>query len=197
MVIQAVREHGSDVGMDQIAESAGTSKAVFYRYFADKADLYRRVGRKLAAGLVADIAAAVDAETDDRTMLKAGVTAYLRLLDEDPELYRFVVHNPVLSKTDTDAVADYTGMVGALITAIFDTRLEQLHLESATSAPWGAAVVGAVRAAGDWWLEHPGSTSRDDLAESLTTLVWGGISTVHRAAGRTVDSTAPEGMFRS
>jgi AcrR family transcriptional regulator len=34
--------------MGQIAEAAGTSKAVFYRYFADKNDLYQSVGRKLA-----------------------------------------------------------------------------------------------------------------------------------------------------
>jgi AcrR family transcriptional regulator len=50
-VIQAVRDHGAGVGMDQIAEAAGTSKAVFYRYFADKNDLYQS-GRKLAGSLL-------------------------------------------------------------------------------------------------------------------------------------------------
>ena len=39
--------------------------------------------------------------------------------------------------------------------------------------PWGAAIVGLVKAAGDWWLEHPTVMTRAELAESLTILLWG------------------------
>ena len=180
VVIDAVRKHGANVGMDQIAASANTSKAVFYRYFEAKADLYRLVGRKLASDLAAGISAAVGAETDDRTMLAAGVNAYLTLLDEEPELYRFVVHNPVLDAASGGKFADYSSVVSELICSIFHARLTERGLSPVPARPWGVAVVGAVRAAGDWWLDHP-VLSRDELAEYLTTLLWNGMAGAHIA----------------
>ncbi|MEP6853065.1 MAG: TetR/AcrR family transcriptional regulator [bacterium] len=184
--VDAVRAHGAGVGMDQIAAAAGTSKAVFYRYFADKADLYRSVGRMLAGALVARVTAAVGAEDDHRARLAAGVNAYLRLLDEDPELYRFVVHNPVLEGSG-ERFADYTSVVSDLITALFDARLRERGADPEPADPWGVAVVGAVRAAGDWWLENPGRP-RAELAEDLTDLLWSGMVAVgsgHLATERT------------
>jgi AcrR family transcriptional regulator len=174
-VITAVREHGSAVNMDQIAASAGTSKAMFYKYFSDKAELYRVVGRKLAGDLVAEVAAAVGAESDDRTMLRAGVDAYLRLLDTEPQLYRFVVHNPAVG------TVDYSSVISELISSIFDSRLSERGLPGDPAGPWGIAVVGAVRAAGDWWLENPG-LSRQELSDYLTALLWDGMNAAHTAS---------------
>lgn len=180
-VVAAVREHGAGVGMDQIAAAAGTSKAVFYRYFSDKADLYRSVGRRLADNLVASVTAAVGVHhtedgADHRAMLAAGVNAYLRLLDEDPELYRFVVHNPAIEGS-AERFADYTSVVSDLITSLFAVRLRERGADPRPASPWGVAIVGAVRAAGDWWLDHPGR-SRAQLADDLTELLWNGMAAV-------------------
>lgn len=166
-VIQAVRDHGAGVGMDQIAEAAGTSKAVFYRYFADKNDLYQSVGRKLAGSLLDDIARAVDAGSDDMTRLEAGIDAYLRLLEDEPELYRFVVHNPSLGDA---TVTSYSSLVSELVTGIFVDRLESRRCSSAGALPWGIAVVGGVRAAADWWWSQP-VDSRPDRAQLVRYLV--------------------------
>lgn len=196
-VIAAVRAHGADVGMDRIAASGGTSKAVFYRYFTDKDDLNRCVGRRLATDVVGGIRAAVSAETDDRTMLVAGVNAYLDLLERDPQLYRFVVHHRVdvagpgggggadssggTGAGDDDG--DYTSMVDDLIVGIFSTRLGRLDLDTAAARPWGVAVVGAVRAVGDWWLAHP-DVPRREVSDYLTALLWNGMSGAHLPAAR-------------
>ncbi len=178
-VIAAVRAHGADVGMDRIASAGGTSKAVFYRYFTDKDDLNRCVGRRLAADVVGGIRAAVSAETDDRTMLVAGVNAYLDLLERDPQLYRFVVHHRVDVAGDSgDDGADYTSMVDDLIVDIFRTRLGRLELDTAAARPWGVAVVGAVRAVGDWWLAHP-KVPRREVSDYLTALLWNGMAGAH------------------
>lgn len=167
-----VEQHGASVGMDQIAAFAGTSKAVFYRHFTDKADLYRAVGQQLAADLGDQLGAKITRQHEPRAMVTAGIDAYLAVLDKNPELYRFVVSNPVVQRAGTDPVADYTGLIA--------TRLDQLiaqlpapHADPVLRRPWGTAIVGLVKAAGDWWLEHPGSMSRSQLAESLTTLLWG------------------------
>ena len=196
-VIAAVREHGADVGMDQIAAAAGTSKAGVYRYFADKDDLNRCVGRRLAADVVGGIQAAVSAETDDRTMLVAGVNAYLSLLEHDPQLYRFVVHQRGASGPSGTDGADYTSMVDDLIVEMFTSRLGRLELDLAAARPWGTAVVGAVRAVGDWWLANP-QIPRVEVLDYLTALLWNGMAGAHLpsakvdpANGRT--STAPVG----
>jgi len=173
-VIQAVREHGAGVGMDQIAETAGTSKAVFYRYFADKNDLYQSVGRKLAGGLLDDIARAVDAESDDMTRLEAGIDAFLRLVEDEPELYRFVVHNPSLGDT---TVTSYSSLVSELVTGIFVDRLAARRCVTAGALPWGVAVVGGVRAAADWWWAQPadGRPDRSLLVRYLVALMYRGM----------------------
>jgi len=44
---------------------------------------------------------------------------------------------------------------------------------------WGFAIVGAVRAAADRWLEEP-TISRDTLAAHLTDLLWSGARSASR-----------------
>ena len=170
LTASCVEQHGATVGMDQIAAFAGTSKAVFYRHFADKADLYRAVGQQLAGSLGDQLATAMSRQSDPRSLLRAGIDTFLAVLDRSPQLYRFVVRNPVIQQAGGDAVADYTGQVAA--------RLDQLiaalpGADPVLRRPWGAAIVGLVKAAGDWWLDHPDAMTRAELAESLTTLLWG------------------------
>jgi AcrR family transcriptional regulator len=170
--VACVEQHGASVGMDQIAAFAGTSKAVFYRHFADKADLYRAVGQQLAAGLGEQLSAKIAQQRDPRAMIAAGIDAYLAALDKNPELYRFVVRNPVVERAGGDPVADYTGLIAAKL----DELIAQLPGPAngpTQRAPWGIAIVGMVKAAGDWWLDHPGTLTRTQLAESLTGLLWG------------------------
>jgi AcrR family transcriptional regulator len=191
-VIAAVRAHGADIGMDQIAAATGTSKAAIYRYFADKDDLNRCVGRRLASDVVGGIEAAVSAETDDRTMLVAGVNAYLSLLEDDPQLYRFVVHHRVSAGDG----ADYTSMVDDLIVGMFTARLDRLELDPAAARPWGTAVVGAVRAVGDWWLAHP-ELPRSAVSDYLTALLWNGMAGAHLPPARVeVGATASSARRR-
>ena len=42
--VTAIDLHGPGAGIAEIAEQAGVSKPVLYRYFSDKDDLYRAVG---------------------------------------------------------------------------------------------------------------------------------------------------------
>ena len=165
-----VEQHGAEVGMDQIAAFAGTSKAVFYRHFTDKADLYLAVGQQLASTLADQLAAAIARQSDPRAMIQAGIDAFLAVLDRNPQVYRFVVRNAVVQRAGEDPVADYIGRIAA--------RLDELigalpASEPLLRRPWGAAIVGLVKAAGDWWLEHPTVMTRAELAESLTMLLWG------------------------
>ena len=185
--VACVEQHGAAVGMDQIAAFAGTSKAVFYRHFADKADLYRAVGQQLAAGLGDQLSSKIAEQRDPRAMVAAGIDAYLAVLDRNPELYRFVVSNPIVQRAGGDPVADYTGLIAARLDELIG-QLPGSAPDPTLRLPWGTAIVGLVKAAGDWWLDHPGSMDRGQLAESLTMLLLGGTGSLRQA----LDAALPE-----
>src|SRR4051794_23207465 len=50
--LAAVGRHGAGVGMEEIAAEAGTSKAVVYRHFTDRSELYVAVCARVAGQLV-------------------------------------------------------------------------------------------------------------------------------------------------
>lgn len=179
--------------MDQIAAFAGTSKAVFYRHFADKADLYRAVGQQLAAGLGDQLSFKIAEQRDPRAMVTAGIDAYLSVLDRNPELYRFVVSNPIVQRAGGDPVADYTGLIAARLDALI-ASLPGDQLDPVLSRPWGTAIVGLVKAAGDWWLDHPDAMNRRQLAESLTMLLLGGAGSLREALDTALDGSTSEAV---
>jgi AcrR family transcriptional regulator len=183
-VIEAVREQGPGVDMDDIARVSGVAKPVFYRYFTDKADLYLAVGREVAERIVTDVTAAVDgAQGSPRGMLAAGVDTFLRWVERDPDLYRFVLQRPVTAST----VSDYSAVVGMHISRVTGDVLRAAGVDSGVAEPWGFAMVGAVRSAAERWLDQQ-SMSREALAAYLTDLLWSGCRT---AFAGTVDPPVP------
>jgi AcrR family transcriptional regulator len=194
--LRAVRRHGASAGMDQIAAEAGTSKPVVYRYFTDKADLYLAVGQRVAQGLVDQITTAIDGQQDGRAMLAAGVDAYLRMIEDEPELYRFVVHHTLLDRpVENDPVADYSSLLGSYISRRLGDLMREVGLDSGAAEPWGFGLVGLVRSAGEWWLERQ-SMSRQALADYLTSLVWSGFAGAYAAAGVAVEDAPPVRLLR-
>jgi AcrR family transcriptional regulator len=186
--IRAVRRHGPGVGMDDVATEAGTSKTVVYRHFADRADLYLAVCGRVAEVLVTQIRAAMDGAAGARATTAAGIDAYLRIVEADPEVYRFVVHRPVLDRpldgrVAIDPVGDLVSLLGDHAAAVIAGRLERTGADRTAAAPWGHGVVGMVHAAADHWLAsggRDGSTgmTRDAVAAHLTQLAWTGLSGV-------------------
>ncbi len=190
--ISAIREYGAGVGMDQIAAVAHTSKPVIYRYFTDKADLHRAVVGRAAADLLERLVAALESVTDPRDTIAAGIDAFLAMLDDDPELYRFVVSH----QSDTAGLMrEYVAGIGAIITQRLADYLAAAGRNPSGATPGGVAIVGFIRAAADWWIEHPDQMTRADLTEYLTSLLWGGAAGVYALAGITVDNRPPEHLF--
>ena len=171
-VIEAVRERGPGVGMDDVTAVSGVAKPVFYRYFADKADLYLAVGREVAERIVLDVRTAVDTHTTPRGMLAAGVDAFLLWVERDPDLYRFVLQRPYTAST----VSDYSAVVGMHVSRVTGDLLRGAGLDSGVAEPWGFAMVGAVRAGAERWLDQR-TMSREALAAYLTDLLWSGCRT--------------------
>lgn len=177
--ILAIRAHGAGVGMDDVAAQAGTSKTVVYRHFADRTQLYLAVCARVAGILSGQVRAAMDRATHPREKAAAGIEAYLRLIEHDPEVYRFVVHRPLVDRAlAEDPVADLATLVGDQAAAVIAAQLVRSGSDTSAATTWGHAIVGLVRGAGDNWLARPAGVTRDVLATQLTDLAWAGLSGV-------------------
>ena len=176
--VEVVRAEGAGVGMDDIARHSGIAKPVYYRYFTDKAGLHLAIGVAAAKSVVRQVTNALDQEQTVRSKLAAGIDVYLRIIEADPEVYRFVVHAAPPSRVvDSDPVDDYATVVGLHATRTFGTLLRQSGSDAGAAEPWGFGVVGMIRSAADRWLEHP-SMSRSALVGYLTDLVVPGLLAV-------------------
>ncbi|ALE79488.1 TetR family transcriptional regulator [Pseudonocardia sp. AL041005-10] len=197
--IGAIRRHGAGIGMDEIAASAGTSKTVVYRHFGDRAGLYTAICESVAGVLLAEVRRATaealsDAGRGPRAAVAAGIDAYLRLIEIDPELYRFVVQRPLLTqgatrraptadtgRTETsDPVNDLVTVIGDEVAVVIAGNLGTAAGAGidpgAAARIWGHAIVGLVRGAADDWLARPDGTPRERIAAHLTDLAWSGLS---------------------
>ncbi|HZC73302.1 MAG TPA: TetR/AcrR family transcriptional regulator [Jatrophihabitans sp.] len=185
--LDAVKEFGSDVGMDQIAAAAHTSKPVIYRYFAHKGDLYRAVGERVIAQVVTALRG-VPVDSDPQALLRASIDAYLQLVEQNPKLFRFV--------TELHAGnGDFSRPVVDVLSAALGEQLRSIGLDPTGAEPWGEAAVGFIRSASLWWLDHPGTMTRVQLREYLAALLWGGGAGVFQFAGREVEARPHPDVF--
>ncbi len=173
--IAAVREYGPDLSVEQIADKAGTSRAVIYRHFTDKTDLYVAIGKTVADMFVAQLARALAAVDDLEQGIAVGVEVYLQAVDSDPSLYRFTVRHPLLSRSGRDdPAATASEVLAGFLSSRFGDLLRAAGGDSGAAEPWGYGLVGLVRTTGEWWMERR-TMSRAALAHHLSTLIWSGV----------------------
>jgi AcrR family transcriptional regulator len=173
--IAAIRTHGAGVAMDDVAAAACTSKTAVYRHFADRTQLYIAVCERVAQVLLGQVRAAMDGATGPRAKTAAAIAAYLRLIEHDPQVYRFVVHRPL---ADADLVADLVSLIGDQVADVIAEQLSAAGVDPSPAVPWGHGLVGMVRSAADNWIARPSGMSKDELADHLTALAWTGLSRV-------------------
>ncbi len=169
----AVRTHGAGVSVAEMAASAGITKPVLYRHFDDRADLQRAVGQRAAEDLMEKMAPALSEDLAPRAQIAAVVDAFLGGIEDEPELWRFVVHNPAERETATEIVEDVRGQIALVLSQLLGARLRAAGRDSGGAEAWAYGLVGMVQSAGDWWLERR-TMSRADLTGYLTALIWDG-----------------------
>jgi AcrR family transcriptional regulator len=189
--IAAVAKKGPDVGMDDVAAEAGVSKPVLYRHFTDKSDLYLAVGQKATEVLMDRMGPALAAEGSIRDRIERIVDAYLSVIEENPNLYRFVVKGSFVDRpVEKDVVAEDKNLIAATLARIIGDYLRAFDMDSGGAEPWAHALVGMVQNAGDWWLDRQ-TMSRANLSDYLATIIWHALDGLLRSAGVEIDPATP------
>ncbi|MFN2494924.1 MAG: TetR family transcriptional regulator [Pseudonocardiaceae bacterium] len=179
----AIRKHGPDVAMEHIAAEAGISKPILYRYFQDKADLYMAVSEQATQVMRTALLSGLGAQAEPRALLGLVIDTYLTFIEEQPDLYRFVVRRSFPDRpVQRDPVTTNNELIAGTLTTIFSDRLRELQMDPGGAATWAHAGVGMVQAAGDWWLERR-TLSREALRDYLLMMIWGALDGILRAGG--------------
>lgn len=170
---RVIQRDGPDASMLAIAAEAGISKPILYRHFGDKGGLYRALARRHVDPLIERIRAELHQHTEFEVRARATVGAYLSMISQNLNLYRFLMDRA--TSEDSRTRADLGMMVRRLGEELADQLVaEQRVGDRRRSRIVAHAVVGMVQAAGEWWLEHP-EVGEEEIIADLTGAVVGAI----------------------
>jgi AcrR family transcriptional regulator len=174
--VAAVRRTGPSFAVDDVARSAGVSKTVIYRYFTDKDELVDAVLERISTViLVPRLLGEISGDhPDDRTALRSVISAFVALIEDEPELYRFAyAHTGRSGRADLVATTEH--QISDALAARMAERLAEAGRPTEPATTWAYGVVGMVQLATHWW-----STARTvpatELVDQLTALADGGLS---------------------
>ncbi|MFN2544228.1 MAG: TetR family transcriptional regulator [Actinomycetota bacterium] len=189
--IECLRREGPDASMDDIAAEAGVTKPILYRYFRHKADLYDSLAARYLDLVAASLRKPMRRKDHPRAVLRSAIDAYIRLVERDTEIYRFLTRRGRLSGWSGEGpVQDFMRCLGDEIGLVLGERLREAGLDSGPAEVWGHAIVGMISSAVDWWVDRP-VLPRARLVGYLTDLLWGGFGGSGRPAVPVASSSDP------
>ncbi len=174
--VDSVRRTGPELAVNDVARTAGVSKTVLYRYFADKDELVDAVLDQISTEialprLLGELAAD---RVGDEELVRAVVAALVAIIEDEPALYRFAYAQAGRAGR-ADLVAQTEREVAEALAGVMGERMADVGLDPTPTRTWAYGTVGMVQLAAYWW-----STARtvpaEQLIDQLTALAWGGLS---------------------
>lgn len=171
--VDAIREIGPGITMEQLAKAGGVTKPILYRHFGDRDGLIRAIAEQFSTDLLTTITTPLSADVDAKALLRSTVDSYVGFIERETNLYRFMVQHP----ERTGGVPGMTGLVDLIarqVAQVAGERLRDAGRDSGAAVPWAYGIVGLVHQAGDWWVDDR-TMSRDTLVTYLVNLLWEGL----------------------
>lgn len=170
---RVIQRDGPDASMLAIAAEAGISKPILYRHFGDKGGLYRALAARHVDPLIERIRDELHRGTAFEVRARATVGAYLSMISQNLNLYRFLMDRA--TSEDQRTRSDLGMMVRRMGEELAELMVGEGRIGDRLLAQITAhAVVGMVQAAGEWWLEHP-EVGEEEIIDNLTAAVVGAV----------------------
>ena len=131
------RQVGARAVLREIAEEAGTAKPKIYRHFTDKSDLFQAIGERLRDMLWAAIFPAIDISADPaREVIQRSVEKYVDLVDEHPNVCRFLIQGRFAEQSESTMRALNEGRdITLAMAAMFNEELREME-STAPRSSW-------------------------------------------------------------
>jgi AcrR family transcriptional regulator len=170
--------HGAS--LDEIAQTAGISKALIYEHFASKRDLHASLLHAHVAEIFRRLQANAEAGTTGEERLRGGIDAFLGFVEEHREAWRALFRDaadPEVADLLQSVQAQATGVIAALIAAdpgarpdpTVTERERELRIETHAQL-----LSGAVQSLANWWHDRQDVT-RAQLVDRAMEFTWIGI----------------------
>ncbi len=163
----AIRASGPAAGLADVATVAGLTRSAVYAAFADRDALIDALAERHAERIVDQIQGIVRGLSDPREQTRACVDILAAWYDEEPHLANALSHS-------LTGVGNGSFLVDALA-GVLKVGFELRGLESSPAEPWARGLIGAVSATVQWWAQTH-STSRTEVVDHLTSLIWSGFA---------------------
>jgi AcrR family transcriptional regulator len=166
-----------NVSMDDIADSAGVSKALVSQHFESKDELYLEVMRSFQRQIAETVLPAWTRDLPQEERFWRGFVAFFKFVEQNKEAWGVLYRDAV--EIDNAMVKGIHSLNTELAEAIADAFAKDLEgrdadplvVQYATAA--GHAVVGSCHALADYWLDHP-DESIYRIAGTAMAVLWKG-----------------------
>jgi len=177
--LAAIRKRGSNAGMDEIAAEIGVSKTVLYRYFSDKNDLIRAtMQRFIELTLMPRVYEAISLDAAEYQLVRSAMAAYVGTVDEDPEVYRFIMGNG----SGQSSLAEFEKLFAEVVSTVIVDKGRERGAKTEGAMLWSYVLVGGIQLATHWWTTDK-TMSREEVIDYLTMMAWSAIEGMMRAGG--------------
>jgi AcrR family transcriptional regulator len=177
-----------NVSMDDVAESAGVSKALVYQHFESKDELYMEVQRHFQQQIAETVLPAWSADRPPEERFWRGFVAFFEFVEQNKEawgvLYRDAVEiDQSMIKGIHSINAELAETIAEAFLVVLKERGNSNPIMSQYALAAGHAVVGSCHALADFWLDHP--------EESVLRMAATGMAVLWQGFDRLIDDGQP------
>jgi AcrR family transcriptional regulator len=164
-------------GLDEIAASAGITKAVIYDHFGSKEELHRTLLELRLGDLLGVVAEAISRATTPEDRTRAGIEALLEFMERDRFAWRALFRDP----GGGAAIGDFHNHLQRRVTEVV---VGWITAELPSGRPADARLMaevlaelfkGALSGVANWWYEHP-EIPRQALVDITMSFAWNGLA---------------------
>ncbi|WP_405163478.1 TetR/AcrR family transcriptional regulator [Nocardia sp. NBC_01499] len=166
----AIREHGPQASLVEVARHAGFGRSAVYALFPSRNAMLAALSKRHVARIMTTLAERTRGADDPRERVSAFIDNLCAWIEDEPQLYRALSGHALMGGDDEHGIfeelADATEQV-------LTKNLRELGAPTDAAAPWSRAMIGSTAAAAAWW-QRTATMSRAELVQHLTVLSWGG-----------------------
>lgn len=159
--------------MDDIAAKAGVSKPVLYQHFPGKFELYLALLETACDRVIESTNAALRATHDNKLRVAGTMAAFYDYVAADTGAFRLVFESDLTSEPLVRAQVERVTTECA--SAITEVIAEDTGLPTEAAHLLAVGLVGMGQVSARYWLNDPGSLTREDATALISGLAWRGI----------------------